>query len=75
MRHSIYNNCKALIIEQAKENKRLSPRDKAYNRTVLNDLLDDLIRQIDFHIMREVLSVSIGEIYKVWLTNLVIKLH
>jgi len=75
MKHTIYNNCKALIIEQAKENKRLNPKDKAYNRQVLNDLLDDLCRQLEHHCMREVISEGIKSIYIVWLTNLVIKLH
>ena len=75
MKHVIYNNCKALIVEQARENKRLSPRDKAYNREVLNNLLDDLCRQLDFHCMRGVISEGIKSIYVVWLTNLVIRLH
>jgi len=75
MKNHIYKNCKALIIEQAKNNKKFNPKDKPYGREQLNNLLDDLIRQIDFFVMKETLTEKRANMYKFWLTNLTIQKH
>lgn len=73
--NNIYQNCKALIKEEADKEHKHNPNDKPRVRECLNNLLDDLIRQIDFHVMRETITESKGKQYKERLTNYVIKRH
>ena len=75
MKNDIYLNCKAIIKEVADREHRDNPRDKARVRSVLNDELDSLIRQIDFHVLRDRISTPLGELYKLWLTSYTIKRH
>ena len=52
MKNTIYLNCKNLITSEAKEQKRISPKDKPMQREVLNNLCDELCRQISWHEMK-----------------------
>ena len=73
MRHDIYLNMKALIKNEA---DRETKKDKAYRRYVLNNCLDDLIRQLNNHyVLKEVISESQARIYEAWLTNYTISRH
>lgn len=74
-KNSIYLNCKALLKETAKTEKRHNKNDKPRVRQVLNDLLDELIRQIDYHALKETITTKKANMYKFWLTNYTISLH
>jgi len=50
MKNTSYQNLKETIKRQA---DKLPTNDKPFRRQTLNDLLDSLIRQIDFALMRE----------------------
>jgi len=75
MKNQIYHNCKSVLFRTAKEATRLNENDLPFIRQELNNQLDELIRQIDFHVIRETLTSAKGEIYKTWLTNYCISLH
>ncbi len=75
MKNEIYQNCKSLINETANTEHKQNPKDRPRVREVLNNLLDDLIRQMDFHAMRETISKGKAEQFKTWLTNYTIKRH
>ena len=75
MKKQIYNNCKSLINETANTEHKHNPKDKPRVREVLNNLLDDLIRQIDFHAMKDTISKGKAEQFKKWLTSYTCKRH
>lgn len=74
-KNSIYLNAKALIKSQAKELKRLSPNDKPYVREVLNNLCDDLIKQFNWHAMKENITERQAKQYALWLSNFTADCH
>lgn len=72
MNNDLYKQLKKRITLTA---DNLDFSDKPKRRMILNDLLDDIIRQIDFEVMREWISEKRGELYKTWLTNYTIQRH
>jgi len=75
MSNQIYWNAKYLLIDQAKEAKRTSGKDKPYVRQVINDSLNSINQQIDWHEMKEDISLAKSEQYKKWLESLACNLH
>jgi len=75
MKHEIYLNAKQVLINEAKEAKRLSRNDKPYIRQCINDQADQMRRQIDFYAMKDKYSEAMANIYKTWIDNLACKLH
>ena len=73
MKHTIYLQAKAQLIERAKELKGNS--DKNMVRQSLNDLLGNLLRGLYFETMRENISTKTYVIYNRWLENLCCSLH
>jgi len=69
MKNNIYLMCKTLISQEAKEQKRLNPKDKPMQREVLNNLCDDLCRQIGWHEMKGTISEKQSKMYQFWLSN------
>lgn len=74
MKHQIYQNSKALLISEAKKVKSQSD-DKGYIRQWINDELDSICRQINWHAMKETISEKMAKQYCLWLDNLACKLH
>lgn len=75
MKHNIYQNAKSVIKDEAKELKRLSPNDKPYVRECLNNLCDDLIKQFNFHAMKETISEKQAKQYAFWLASFTADCH
>jgi hypothetical protein len=76
MKNQIYNNAKAILTAESKQLKATTgKKDKAYIRTVLNDLLDSTCRDLNRLELKEVISAKQNKIYQNWLTNYTIKLH
>ena len=72
MKHDIYLSMKNII----KITARSLGEDKGYRRYVLNNLLDDLCRELDnVYVLKEMISVKQANIYKSWLTNYTISRH
>lgn len=74
MKRSIYLNAKSLMKSEAKRLKAQS-NDKPYIRYELNNLCDDLIRQFNFHAMKETISEKQSNLYALWLSNYTAILH
>lgn len=69
MKNDIYLNCKNLISSEAKEQRRLNPKDKPMQRYILNNLCDDLCRQIDWHEMKGKITAKQSKLYQIWLQS------
>lgn len=75
MKHEIYLNCKAILKETATTEKRHNPKDKARVREVLNNLCDELHRNINWHCMKGKYSEKTATLYCNWLSNYTCSLH
>ena len=76
MNNDIYNNSKYVLISEAKEAKRTTSKsDKPYIRQCINDQLDQQIRQMAWHEMKETISPKQLTLYTVWLESLACSLH
>ena len=72
MKHDIYLSMKNII----KISARSLGEDKGYRRYILNNLLDDLCRELDnVFVLQGRISQSMAEKYKDWLTDYTIKRH
>lgn len=76
MKNPIYLHFKNMLISEAKDLKKNNPKDKAYIRYQLNNLLDDYLRNLNNHyLIKEKLTQKRVNLYTNWLTNLVCRLH
>lgn len=73
--HHILTNMIAQLDEVAKIEKRDNPNDRPRVRQCINDTLDMLIRELDFHVMKETITEKKAEQFKNWLTNFAISKH
>jgi len=74
MKNSIYLNAKSLMKSEAKRLKAQST-DKPYIRYELNNLCDDLIKQFNFHAMKETITQKQANLYALWLSNYTVFCH
>jgi hypothetical protein len=76
MKNTIYNNCKAILKDEANQLKATNnKKDKVYIRTVLNELLNDLCNTLNRHELKETVSAKQNKLYQNWLSNYTCKLH
>ena len=76
MKHTVYNQCKAMLEADANELWLNNSNDKPLIRTALNDSLDSLLRgTLQYELLREGISGSMYNLYCRWLTDYVIKRH
>ena len=76
MKHTIYNNCKAILKDEANQLKATNnKKDKVYIRTVLNDLLDSTCKDLNRLELKEVISQKQNNLYQNWLSSYTCKLH
>jgi hypothetical protein len=76
MTNQNYNNCKALLIYEAKEIKRSNGNDKGYLRYELNCSLDRILKDFERQcLLTEKISQKQFNLYSDWLTNITIKFH
>lgn len=75
MKNQIYKNSKSLLISEAKEAKRLSPKDKPMIREIINNQADQICRQIQFHALKNVISEKQAKQYCNWIQQTACNLH
>jgi len=75
MRNEIYNNFKDIIKYNAINEKKINKHDKPMIRENLNNLLDVLIRQLNYLAMIEKISLKQSDLYINWLTSYVCKIQ
>jgi hypothetical protein len=75
MRNDIYNNFKEIIKKNAINEKKNNKHDKPMIRENLNNLLDSLIRQLNYLTMIEKITLKQSNLYINWLTSYVCKLQ
>ena len=74
MRNDIYLNAKSLIKSEAKTLKAQS-NDKGYIRQELNNQLDNMCRQFNYHAMKGTISEKQAVLYSVWLASFTADMH
>lgn len=75
MKHKLYKEFKNRLKTLAEVSLMVSSDDLPGIRQDINIRLDELVREIDYNVMKEVITEKMGEVYKKWLTNLAISLH
>lgn len=75
MKNEIYLNCKAQIKSEAIILKRDNPTDRPYIRYHLNNLCDELTRQINWYAMKGKISEKQANLYALWLASFTADQH
>jgi len=74
--YSIYRNAKKSLKTAADECKRTTSKtDKPYIRQVINDQADSMIKQINWHAMKETISQRQAQMFSNWLSSYAADLH
>jgi len=73
--YDLYHRMKGQIKDTANHEHKCNPRDKARVRYVLNNLLDELTRELSYHAMKEIISEAQANLFGAWLENYTCKRH